>query len=248
MENEAHILFHSSLNDFLLKRQRGKWVRYSFLNSSTLKDVVEALGVPHPEIGRILVDGQEGSFSDLIRPSTQMEVFPVVPEGDSLLLPSLQVPAPSPPRFILDVHLGKLARYLRLLGFDTLYETHWDDKAIADLAAQEKRIVLTRDIGLLKQKHVLVGYWLRSQHLEEQLQEVITRFGLRQQIAPFTRCMACNGEIGEVSKESVTHLLPPKTKQYFEVFYQCTHCQRVYWKGSHFDKMQLFLQNMDLNQ
>ncbi|WP_205500832.1 Mut7-C RNAse domain-containing protein [Rufibacter psychrotolerans] len=246
MQQYAHLLFHGPLTDFLPKARRQKWVRYPFQFQATLKDVVEALGVPHPEIGRLLVNGLEATFSDLVQDGSRVEVFPVVAETAGSALPPLQVPASRPIRFVLDVHLGKLARYLRLLGVDSLYETHYDDKTLADLAAREQRVVLTRNVGLLKLKQVVTGYWLRSQHLEEQLQEVMMRFGLREQVNPFTRCMACNGPIGLVAKETVLDQLPPKTKQYFEEFYQCAHCQRVYWKGSHFDKMQLFLQSLEL--
>ncbi|KAA3438240.1 Mut7-C RNAse domain-containing protein [Rufibacter hautae] len=246
MENIAHFLFHGSLQDFLPRHQRQKWIPYSFSGAPALKDTIEALGIPHPEIGNIILNGQESGLLNSTPDGAKAEVFPVVPEGESGGLPPLQIKSPQPARFVLDVHLGKLARYLRLLGFDTLYENHYDDQTIAQISGQEKRIVLTRDIGLLKQKVVVWGYWLRSQQWEEQLREVIIRYGLKSQIQPFTRCMACDGRIAEVPKESVLPLLPPKTRIYFHEFYQCLKCHRVYWKGSHFDKMQGFLDRLHL--
>ncbi|MBC3541617.1 Mut7-C RNAse domain-containing protein [Rufibacter sediminis] len=241
MENVAQIFFHGSLNDFLPRHEKGKWQAYSFTGAPALKDALEAVGVPHPEIGRICQNGSEAGFQEALLRHAQVEVFPVVSEKGSQTPGPLQVSVPTPPTFVLDVHLGKLARYLRLLGFDTLYETSYDDQTIARLAQQGQRIVLTRDIGLLKQKIIQWGYWLRSQQWEEQLREVMIRYGLKDQLQPFTRCMACNGEIGEVSKETVLPLLPPKTRLYFHVFYQCQSCHRVYWKGSHYDRMQSFL-------
>ncbi|WP_246850195.1 Mut7-C ubiquitin/RNAse domain-containing protein [Rufibacter roseolus] len=240
----AHIFFHGRLQDFLPKHQRQQWLHYSFTGAPALKDALEALGVPHPEIGSILLDNQPAAFLDSLPYGARVEAYPVVCEESYERLPPLQIKSPVPACFVLDVHLGKLARYLRLLGFDTLYENQYDDQTIGQLAAQEQRIVLTRDIGLLKQKVVVWGYWLRSQHLETQLAEVMKRFGLKSQIQPFTRCMACNGSIVEVPKESVLPLLQPKTKVYFQEFYQCPICQRVYWKGSHYDKMQGFLERL----
>ncbi|WP_246853687.1 Mut7-C ubiquitin/RNAse domain-containing protein [Rufibacter aurantiacus] len=240
----AHIFFHGRLQDFLPKHQRQKWFNYSFTGAPALKDALEALGVPHPEIGSILLEGQPAAFLDSLPRGARVEAYPIVCEESYERLPPLQIKSPVPACFVLDVHLGKLARYLRLLGFDTLYENHYDDQTIAQLAAKEQRIVLTRDIGLLKQKVVVWGYWLRSQHLETQLAEVMKRFGLKSQTQPFTRCMACNGSIAEVPKESILPLLQPKTKAYFQEFYQCPICQRVYWKGSHYDKMQGFLERL----
>ncbi|ALJ00516.1 Mut7-C RNAse domain-containing protein [Rufibacter tibetensis] len=248
MEHTAHLLFHGALNDFLPKYDRGQWVTYRFTGAPAVKDVVEACNVPHPEIGSIAVNGRKVPFSQPVQPNGKVEVYPAVAEGTIDVLPPLQISSPVPARFVLDVHLGKLVRYLRLLGFDTCYENHYDDQTIAQIAAQEQRIVLTRDIGLLKIKTVQCGYWLRSQQWEKQLREVLHRFHLMPQLQPFTRCMGCNGLIKEVEKKVVMSLLPPKTKQFFHTFYQCTHCKRVYWKGSHFDKMQRFLDRLSMDE
>lgn len=248
MVNVAQLLFHGSLNDFLPKRKREQWVAYSFAGTPAVKDIIEACNVPHPEVGSITLDGSDASFSDLLNHQAKVEVFPVVPEGEGKPLPALQIPSPVPATFILDVHLGKLARYLRLLGVDTFYENDYDDATITHIAAYENRIVLTRDVGLLKHKPIKWGYWLRSQHSDEQLREVLVRFDLESQLAPFARCMACNGKIQEVEKQTIEHVLEPKTKQYFQTFYQCVHCLHVYWKGSHFDKMQGFLQRLNVRE
>ncbi|WP_181306360.1 Mut7-C RNAse domain-containing protein [Rufibacter sp. XAAS-G3-1] len=244
MVNVAQLLFHGSLNDFLPSGARQQWMPYSFMGAPAVKDVIEACNVPHPEVGSISVNGREATFSAPLPHQGKVEVFPVVPEGSGSPLPSLQIPAPVPAAFILDAHLGKLARYLRLLGFDAFYENEYDELALVHLAVKEQRIVLTRDVGLLKHKPVRWGYWLRSQQWEEQLREVMVRFNLAPQLAPFTRCLVCNGKIQEVEKQDILHLLEPKTKQYFHLFYQCTRCQQVYWKGSHFGKMLSFVEHL----
>jgi len=145
------------------------------------------------------------------------------------------------PKFILDVHLGKLARYLRMLGFDTLYENDYTDPEIVNIAKAEKRAVLTRDAELLKTKAIEEGYLINSKNYLEQLAEVIFRYDLSSKLKPFSRCMVCNGIIEKAAKEAVIDKLLPKTRQYYEEFYQCKSCERIYWKGSHYIKMQRFM-------
>ncbi|WP_317175587.1 Mut7-C RNAse domain-containing protein [Pontibacter beigongshangensis] len=157
---------------------------------------------------------------------------------------SLQAGLPVSDKFILDVHVGRLARALRLLGFDSRYQNDYADTSIAQLALKENRIVLTRDIGLLKHRSIHRGYWLRSQHLQEQLAEVIAYFRLGPRFETFSRCLACKGQIVPVPKAEVVDQLPPKTRRYFNEFYRCPSCRRVYWKGSHYERMQEFLQRL----
>lgn len=206
-----------------------------------MKDAIEAMGVPHPEVDVVLVNDVPASFFYLLLERDRVEVYPARSHVSWPESYSFGVLDPAPDKFILDVHLGKLAKALRMLGFDTLYRNDYTDRAIAQVAAEEERVVLTRDVGLLKQKVIRWGYWLRSQHLAEQLTEVIRHFQLKPGMKPFERCLACNGKVVPVSKESVVDALPPKTKRYFNEFFQCPSCQRVYWKGSHYDRMQAFV-------
>jgi uncharacterized protein with PIN domain len=235
--SHATFYFHGSLNDFLPFAQRDTRFVYNFKGSPAVKDAIEALGVPHPEVSGILVNKSPVNFKYLLQAGDEVEVYPIaaanhLPEDHALV-----EPVPQPVRFILDVHLGKLAKNLRLLGFDTRYENNYADALIVDLAEIENRVVLTRDVGLLKNSRVKWGYWLRSQFLEEQLKEVIKRYKLQDYFKPFTRCLECNGPILPVEKATVLEVLPPKTKLYFNEFYQCKNCRKVYWKGSHYEKM-----------
>ena len=241
MKQTASFYFHASLNDFLPEEKRGQWVSYSFQNMPALKDAVEAIGVPHPEVAALLVNGQARPFLRPLRGQDQVVVYP---KAHSLQLPEeyqLRPDYRGKERFVADVHLGKLSRQLRMLGFDCLYENDYSDKTIASIAEQEERIVLSRDIGLLKHKSIHWGYWLRSQQSEEQLQEVVQYFKLGQKMSPLSRCIACNGRIEPVPKTEVMEEVPPKTRQYFEEFFQCKSCKRVYWKGSHYEHMQEFI-------
>ena len=241
IRHHASFRFHGILNDFLPPARRNARIDYGFHGKPAVKDAVEAIGPPHPEVGQILVNGITVDFFHPLQPQDQVEVFPAgpLPPGpEKERLPENERPANA---FVLDVHLGKLAKALRLLGFDTRYQNNFSDQAIAAIAASENRIVLTRDVGLLKQKVIRWGYWLRSQHPDEQVGEVIRYFGLAGEGHPFSRCLACNSPIVEVAKEEVWEQLPPKTRLYFEQFYRCPSCRRVYWKGSHYDRMQAFV-------
>jgi uncharacterized protein with PIN domain len=237
----ATFQFFGNLNDFLPKKQRGTLITFSFKGNPAVKDSVEALGVPHPEVAGILANGVAVDFRYLLKPDDRIEVFPKGIKDEFSKVTDLQPDLPKEIKFVLDVHLGKLAKNLWLLGFDTVYSNSYHDQEIARIATEENRIVLTRDVNLLKQKVINWGYWLRSQHLEEQLTEVIGYFGLGTQIQPFTRCLECNGQIFPVPKDLVLNILPPNTRLYFEEFYQCQNCQRVFWKGSHYERMEEFI-------
>lgn len=246
MDKSARFCFYGSLNDFIQASRRDKtWITYPFKDTPAVKDAIEAIGIPHPEVKAILLNGTTVGFLQPLHNLDQVEVFPY---DHNLELPqnySISSLYAGTERFVLDVHLGKLARALRMLGFDTLYENDYSDKTIAEIAERERRIVLSRDVGLLKQKSIQWGYWLRSQQSEEQLAEVVRYFKLHAKFHPFTRCLACNGIIEEVSKESVLDLLPPRTRQYFNEFFRCRSCRRVYWKGSHYDHMQEFIRTVN---
>ena len=145
------------------------------------------------------------------------------------------------PRFILDTHLGKLAKYLRMLGFDTLYQNDYDDDQIIRIAHEEDRIILTRDKLLLKSKYALGGYFVRSVEKHEQLMEIVQKFGLKKMFHSFSRCMTCNDELIAVRKEEIIDKIDADTAQIFDEFFYCRNCDKVFWKGSHFERMEKFI-------
>lgn len=222
----AHFLFHDRLNDFLQRDQRGQTITVQFRERQSLKHLAESLGVPHPEIGRLQVNGREESLSVIAQDGDHVEIHPIA-DG-----------YPGEPRFVLDGHLGRLAAYLRMLGFDCLYENDYDDEQLAHIAGQEKRILLSRDRRLLMRKSVTDGYCLRSLDSLEQLSEVLKRFDLAPRAIPFHRCLRCNHVLEPVRKEDVIDRLEPLTQKYFDEFHICPACGQIYWKGSHFDRMQ----------
>lgn len=226
--------FYEELNDFLPPRKRKCDFSCRFTGRPSVKHVIEAVGVPHTEIDLILVNGVSVGFTRRLNEGDRVSVYPVFENFDISPLVRLR---PSPlrkPAFILDVHLGKLSRMLRLIGFDTLYRNDYEDAEIVEVAAGERRIVLTRDRPLLMARAVTHGYWVRSFQPEEQLVEVVRKFDLFSQIMTFHRCISCNGIIRQTPKDQVIHMLEPKTKRYYTDFFQCDSCARVYWKGSHY--------------
>jgi uncharacterized protein with PIN domain len=245
-ERLVTLRFYEELNDFLPRvKRRHAYLRRLFL-SPAVKDVIEAEGVPHTEVDLILVNGQSVGFDHRLEAGDYVSIYPTF---ESLDIAPVQRLRPKPlrePRFVLDVHLGTLARRLRLLGFDTLYRNDYDDAEIVAIAVRERRIILTRDVGILKHKAVTHGYWLRSQKPDEQVSEVLDRFDLRGRIDPFARCTVCNGVVEEVPKARVVHLLHPDTAAAFKDFFQCRQCGKVYWEGSHYDGMRDWL-NGNLN-
>ena len=199
--------------------------------------MIEALGVPHTQVDLILVDGWSVDFSYRVAPGDRISVFPVFESVD--ITPLLEV-RPRPlrqTRFVLDTHLGRLATYLRLMGFDTLYRNDYDDSELVRISVGETRILLTRDRGLLKRRALTHGYSVRETNPRRQLGEVLDRFDLRRSAAPFTRCLRCNGCLRLVPKEAVLERLPPRTRRDYDEFRICRGCDRVVWQGSHYQRM-----------
>lgn len=240
----ATFRFYEELNDFLPKDKRRRPFEYVLKLNQTVKDAIEASGVPHTEVDLIIVNGGSVGFSYHPQHADMISVYPVFESFN--IQPVLKLrPAPLRiPKFVLDVHLGKLCKYLRMLGFDTFYNNHLEDSEIIEISITQKRIILTRDFGILKNGKVTHGYWLRSQNPKIQIQEVIRRFDLQKGIKPFYRCTVCNGLVETVDKEKVTELLQPGTMKYFHQIFQCTSCARIYWEGSHFEKMKAFVEGI----
>lgn len=230
--------FYAELNDFLMPSRAYRSFEHTFSGRPAVKDLVESLGVPHTEVDLILVNGESVDFSYKVKEGDRISVYPVF---ESINISPLTRVRPEPLRrihFVLDTHLGKLAAYLRMLGFDTLYRNDYCDEELAEIAFEQRRILLTRDLGLLKRSRVDHGYYVREEEPFEQLVEVLRRFDLYQGIDPFKRCLHCNQELEHVPKEKIEHLLPPKVKMHFQEFRQCRRCSRIFWKGSHYKRMQ----------
>ena len=241
---EIVLRFYGNLNDFLPQQRRHKAFKHSFQAHSSIKDTLESIGVPHPEIDLILVNGHSTDFSYLPKPSDVVEIYP---QGFARTSDAVSKVRPQPlatHTFVLDVHLGKLARYLRFLGFDALYRNDYADEELAEISSQQQRVLLTQDLGLLKRSIVTYGYRVRSSEPKTQVGEILSRYSLYNNIVPFRRCSRCNGLLASVEKADVAHRLPYYTALHYETFFQCQSCEQVYWKGAHYQKMNKLIETL----
>jgi uncharacterized protein with PIN domain len=244
MRKQATVRFYAELNDFLAPWRRGGTTSYAFEVSGSIKGMIETLGVPHTEVDLILVNGEPEDFTYRLRNGDRISVYPVFESIDISALVRCRPQPLRESRFVADTHLGRLVRYLRMLGFDTEYRDDTQDEELAAISSNERRILLTRDRGLLKRNVVTRGYWVRATDSREQLEEVLQRFDLSGAIAPFSRCVHCNSLLRPTQKPLICHRLPPKTAQCYEEFHVCPGCERIYWKGSHYRRMQRFLEEL----
>ena len=236
--NECTFRFYAQLNDFIDSVEKSRQLNYEFWGNPAVKDAIEAIGPPHTEVALILINGEPVGLDRQLEPADRVSVFPIFERFQ--LDPSIYlVPEPlEQPLFIADIHLGQLSRYLRMVGFSCLYRNDFEDSKLAQISAEQQRILLTRDQELLKRSIVRRGYYLRSDQPKRQLVEVVARYQLVDRIEPFRLCMECDGLLVRVAKEQVLDQLPGNVRQERQEFRQCSQCQRVYWGGSHVDQMQ----------
>lgn len=240
----AFLRFYEELNDFLPKEKKKTSFSCTFSGNPSVKDLIESLGIPHVEVDLILVNGKPVTFSYKVNDEDIISVYPVFESLDITGVTHLRQKPLRNVKFILDEHLGKLARYLRLCGFDTLISKEFTDNEIVRISVSEKRIILTRDKQLLKNRLVTHGCWIRSVHTDEQIIDVFRRFDLKNMVRPFSRCLECNSLLIDVSKDDIQERLLPGTRKYFENFRKCPGCDRIYWEGSHFQRMKTYIDQM----
>jgi uncharacterized protein with PIN domain len=240
----AWFRFYEELNQFLPPEKRKQLFPYFFTGTPSVKDAIEAQGIPHVEVDMILVNSVSVDFSYKLRNEDSVSVYPVFESIDIAPVTHLRERPLRNLKFVLDVHLGKLVKYLRLTGFDTCYSNDYNDKEIIYISMTEERVILTHDLELLKNKEVTRGYWIRSQYPGEQLKEVLLRFDLKSRISLFNRCMECNTLLKDISKEDIIDRLPVRTREFFHEFKNCPGCNRIYWKGSHYERMKKYIDSV----
>jgi len=240
MDKHPHIarfLFHGALCDFPGIPNRPEGVTLRFGGRPSVKDLIEAQGVPHVEVDAICRNGKRIDFSVRVHDGDRVEVFADAEKaacGDGKKLKPLWEGVK---KFILDGHLGTLARDLRLLGIDTAYDNDASDSIIISRAEKEHRIILTRDIGLLRDGAVRHARWIRHTDPDAQLKEILLAYDLESEISPFSRCLKCNGRLQRVGKDEIRDCLPLKVRRHMQEFDRCTRCGQIYWKGTHYEKL-----------
>jgi uncharacterized protein with PIN domain len=242
---EAIFRFCGGLDYFLGPEPPGDAVVYAFREEKdgkvAVKHAVESLGVPHTEVDRIAANGQVVGFGYGLSAGDVVEVCALTPKPDQV---NLRPRLPRPVRFVVDTHLGRLAVYLRLLGFDARYRNDYSDARLAELSQQEGRVLLTRDRGLLKRRIVDFGCCVRENDPKQQLVSLLHRYALAAAIAPWRRCLRCNEVLEVVAKAEIIDQLEPKTQRYYDDFRRCPGCGQIYWPGSHYERMQLFIEEV----
>ncbi|HEU4376730.1 MAG TPA: Mut7-C RNAse domain-containing protein [Telluria sp.] len=233
--------FYGELNDFLAPARRQRAFACPCAQNATAKHMIEALGVPHTEVELVLVDGAPAPFERLLRDGERLAAYPRFAAFDVAPMAGLRAPLPPVRRFVADAHLGGLARLLRMAGFDTLYDNAIDDDVLAAISIGEQRIALTRDRELLKRRGIVHGRYVHALRPAAQFLDIVDRFGLAPRAAPFTLCLHCNAPLRPVDKADVLDRLPASVRVHHQEFSTCDLCRRVYWKGSHWRRMNALL-------
>lgn len=192
----------------------------------------------------ILVNGKSIRFDHLNNDGDDISVYPLFESLDISDVQHLRAKPLRNPMFIADVHLEKLARYLRMMGFDVLYENNFEDDEIIRISLAEKRAILTKDLGILKRNEVTHGYWVRNSIVKEQVVEIMKRFDLIKLIIEFTRCIECNTILKSISKQEIIDEFPPKVTKSQTEFSRCPSCKKLYWKGTHHQRMLSFIKTI----
>ena len=237
----ATVRCYAELNDFLPRERRQVTFEHTWVGPVSVKDLLEGLGVPHGEIDLLLVNGESSDFQRRVADGDRIAAYPVFESFDVASVTRVRPDPLRETRFVLDVHLGRLAAFLRLAGFDTLYSRTSSDAELAEISAASGRVLLSRDQALLKRRTVTRAYWVRATEPRRQLAEVVARFDLAGSARPFTRCTVCNGASVPARREDVADRVPQRGRQLHEDFRRCADCGRVYWKGTHYDRLQRLL-------
>ncbi len=244
------IRFYEELNDFLPKGKRRRDIEWSFSGERSVKDLIESFHVPHSEVDLVLVNGKPVEFNERVSDGDRISVYPVFELVNISKISPLRNKPLRNPSFICDVHLGTLTKKLRLLGFDTVFDPSLDDPDLVNVAQREKRILLTSDRYLLMRKNLTRGVFIRPGDVNDQLEYIMNRLDLFSLADPFTRCLACNGTLNSFEKGgrdylSLSEKIPPKVKSRFTEYSQCECCGRVYWKGTHYEKLLAFVKEIE---
>ena len=244
VKKEMTFRFYAELNDFLPPRRKQIAFVHAFKTPVTVRECIESIGIPLSEVDMILVNGRSVDFEHKLVEGDYISVYPVFETLDVSSCTKVRKTALRTTLFVVDAHLGKLAKYLRMLGFDTYYRSDIGDDEIIRVAANENRIILTRDKPLLRSKEISHGYFVRSIEKHEQLLEIVNKFDLKSQFKSFTRCMTCNTSLVEVDKQAIRKKVEEDIFRIFKAFFYCEYCDKLYWKGSHFKRMEAYIRNL----
>ncbi len=238
--NRVYIRLYGNLIN--LSKIKEKNFTFEFTVSTSVKDIVESLGIPHTEVSLVLVDDKSVGWNFNPSNNSRISYYPFFYAIDISKISKVYYKVEKL-KFICDVHLGRLSKYLRMLGFDCYYKNDLSDEDIIQLSLREKRIILTMDRGILKNKKVTYGLLIRSKDIFEQTKEAVDRFNLYSKIKPLTRCLECNKKLKKISRKTASKTFPYLKDKYYKEFYLCPACNKIYYKGSHYERMKKILKD-----
>lgn len=241
---QAFFRIYEELNNYLPAEQQKVWFQVSFAEGATIKDLMQMLGIPAEEIDLVLVDQQSCPLGYLLKGNERISVFPIFERLNIAPVGQLHSKPLRNPRFCCDVHLGKLAKYLRMLGFDTVYTPFSTAEDLQAQSIREKRILLSRSLRLIHHPAITHAYWVRSSDPDEQIKDLLKKLDLYETASPLTRCLRCNQPLETIEKKDISHQLEPNTKRFYQTFFICPHCTQLYWQGSHFEHMMAFVKQL----
>jgi uncharacterized protein len=229
--------FYEELNDFLPKHRRKTDFEAAFKGKRSIKDMIESLGVPHTEIDLILVNGKSADFNYILQGQDRVSAYPVFESFNITDVTRLRKIPLRRHKYIADINLGDIVKYMRVLGLDLYYDPLLSTHEIIEISKREKRVILTKSRKLLKFKDVTHGIFIRPGTTTEQIRQIIDYLDIKDNIKPFSRCLRCNTLLKKVPKEKILDKIPPKTKEICDEYVQCPSCNKIYWKGTHFINM-----------
>lgn len=239
---QAYLRFYEELNNYLPEAKRKQWIVYELSSDKTIRHVLAEFQIPSNEIDLLLVNQQSQNIGYQLKDQDRISVFPMFELFDISGISEVRNRPLRKTQFICDVHLGKLGKYLRMLGFDTLYSNQYSKKEIISIAENESRIILSKDRSFSKYPTVNRFYRVRSSNSLEQLKDLLDRMSLYRQFNPFSRCLRCNHPIKPIEKKEIQSRIQEQTQKYYDQFFICPNCDHVYWKGSHFESMRHFIE------
>jgi len=229
--------FYEELNDFLPKYRRKADFEAMFKGKRSIKDMIESFGVPHTEVDLILVDGKSVDFNYILQDKDRVSVYPVFEFLNITKVTHLRKIPLRRNKFIADINLGNIVKYMRALGFDLFYDSLLSTREIIEISKRENRIILTKDSKLLKFKDVSHGIYIHTGTTIEQIRRILNYLDIKDDIKPFSRCLQCNTLLDVVPKDKILDRIPPMTKEFCDKYVQCRSCDKIYWEGTHFINM-----------
>jgi len=241
------VRFYAELNDHLPAPVRFREASLGGRNGQTVGTLIARQGVPLAEVDLILANGESVGPEYRLGENDRVSVYPVFESFDIGPLQRLRATPLRRPRFVLDVHLGRLSTLLRMLGIDARYSSAWSDEDLKAISRKEERVLLSRDRALIASRELVRAHLVRDQRPDDQLREVMERFQLSGCVRPFTRCLRCNATLLPTGIEDVREQLPSGVRETHRAFWRCPSCRRIYWRGSHYERMRAHLLHLTGN-